>query len=106
MKKIFQWAYGWPVLLLALILGFGGAALSAVYKNHWFFIIGFAIDLLLVIGFIVTCDEEGEPSEIMQHSIVKEEGQLEEGSSSTTNEPTQQESTEPNANSTPDTNTT
>lgn len=60
MKKLFQYGYGWPALAAALILGFGGAALSAKFKNHWWFIIGFAIDLVLVIGFILTCDEEGE----------------------------------------------
>jgi len=65
MKKLFQIAYGWPVLIGALVFGFGGAALSAMYKNHWWFIVGFAIDLVLVIGFIATCEDEDAPSPLM-----------------------------------------
>ena len=65
MKNILQKGRGWPVLIAALVLGFGGAAWSAMAKNHWPFIIGFGIDLLLVIGYILTCDEECEPNTLM-----------------------------------------
>ena len=65
MKNILQKGRGWPVLIAALVLGFGGAAWSAMAKNHWPFIIGFGLDVLLVIGYILTCDEEGEPNALM-----------------------------------------
>ena len=78
MKNILQKGHGWPVLILALVLGFGGAAWSAMAKNHWPFIIGFGLDVLLVIGYILTCDEEGEPNQLMNQEPKQEEPAAEE----------------------------
>jgi len=83
MGKIFRamarWGRGYPLLILALVIGFTGAVISGVIPNmsvmdpetqrlaplaanQWWFIGGFVIDLVLVLIFIVYNGERGEAS--------------------------------------------
>lgn len=66
MKAFFQYKGGWPVLIAAVTLGFGGAILSGKTENQWWFIVGFLTDLALVLGYVFTNEETAETNEAQQ----------------------------------------